>query len=512
MMPVTRRSFLGVALAVVLVFSGVVPGARPADPVRAQDDDGYTVTVVGGEDAPQTYADQTVEGFAFTNFTYRSRYPGGMEFKVTITPPDGVSVRQVVLFYTFSTGKRGRVNAELGDNPGEWIAVPYDARGLPPWHEVDAYWGVRTTDDQGVDSQPEHAIYYDATREWYRAENEDVLVYWYGMPEELGQYVLDAMAGNRQKYQDGFGMVLPYRPLSVIFPPGGDWNEYKGDETVDDTEFGHTGTIIAQAGSTIQRVRTLEPASIRADCIWNPTDPTVEFQMNQAASTTTHEVAHLYQQEIGVAGPGWWLEGQATFFETFEEYPVHDRLRTLAKMRDGDLPSFQGDGPGGGPFTVAEDGCTHLMYDMGASFMRWLVAEHGGMDTYLGIVNEMARAIPLEQALETVTGMTFLELENEWRAFLGVGEVPLDVLDPAAALDDPIEPFFAEGESVTLPAAPFQSPIYNYPTTTSIADAMCFGNMPVTILNAGSDGVMNWYEVDCMGMIGWMNQGQLVAQ
>jgi len=77
------------------------------------------------------------------------------------------------------------------------------------------------------------------------------------------------MAQNRENYIAGFGDILPYRPMAVIFPPGPDWNEYRGDSSIDDTEFGFTGTIIAEAASTIQRVRTLEPAEIRKDCIWN---------------------------------------------------------------------------------------------------------------------------------------------------------------------------------------------------------------------------------------------------
>src|SRR5690606_1542648 len=136
------------------------------------------------------------------------------------------------------------------------------------------------------------------------------------------------------------------------------------------------GTIIPEAGSTIQRMRTADPAAIRESCIWNPENPTLEFQLEDVASTTSHEVAHLYQQERGVSGPTWWVEGQARFFETHDEYPIDERLRTLAQMRNGDFPSFQGDGPGGGALSAAEDGCTHLIYDMGASFMRWIAANH----------------------------------------------------------------------------------------------------------------------------------------
>jgi hypothetical protein len=500
--------WLALVIALVLVTGAV---GAPATVTQAQDGGEYTYSVVGGVDLMRTYPDHTVDGFEFTNLTYHSNYPRGLEFRATITPPEGVTYNQVMLVYTFSTGKRSRMPARPGDAPNEWVAIPYEGLGLPPWHEMDVVWGVRGADGLSVDSEPLHAVYYDASREWFRAESEDVIVYWFGMPEELGRYVIEAMAGNREKYLQGFGELLPFRPTAVIFPPGPSWNEYKGEASIDDTDFGFTGTIIPEAGSTIQRVRTLEPAAIRADCIWNPAEPTLEFQLSQAASTTVHEVAHLYQHEVGVSGPSWWVEGQATFFETFDEYPVHDRLSTLYTLMDRPFPTLQGDGPGGGALTVAEDGCTHLMYDMGSSFMRWIAEAHGGLDTYRAIVDEMALGYPLAEALETATGLTFLELENEWRAFLGIPPVPAEQLDPGLALDEPVEPYFAVGEEVTTPAMPFQTPMYGAPSEKSVADAACFASTAVTVLRAGNDGTVNWYEVDCMGMVGWMNHGQLVG-
>jgi hypothetical protein len=504
-----RRVFFVIVL-VALAFP--TPGLFPdVMHLQAQGDE-YVYTIVGGKEEPQTYEDQTVDGFSFINFTYRSLYPDGLEFRVTITPPEEVTYDQVILFYTFSTGKRGRIAAQQGDNPNEWVAVPYQGRGLPPWHEVNAFWGVRGPNDLSLESNPVHAVYYDASREWFRTENEDVLVYWYGMPEELGRYVLEAMGGNREKYHQGFGEPLPYRPMAVIFPPGPDWTEYRGDSSIDDTDFGFTGTIISEAGSTIQRVRTLVPAAIRKDCIWNPVNPDVEYQMQMAASTVVHEVAHLYQQEVGVSGPTWWVEGQATFFETFEEYPVHERLSTLAGLMNDPFPTFQGEGPGGGALSAAEDGCTHLIYDMGSSFMKWLADTHGGLVTYRTIVQEMASGALLSEALETATGLTLLDLENEWRTFLGIPPIAPEQLDPGLALDPLVEPYFELGEQITVPATTFQQPLYGRPTRSSAASGACFANMTLTIVRGGNDGTVNWYEVDCMGIEGWISQAELPQQ
>jgi hypothetical protein len=124
---------------------------------------------------------------------------------------------------------------------------------------------------------------------------------------------------------------------------------------------------------------------------------------------------------------------------------------------------------------------------------------------YRQIVEEMRQGHTLEVSLESVTGKTLLDLENEWRAFLGQPEVPVDLIDPGAALAEPAQPFFAVGESVTTPATAFQILLYSRPTETSAASGSCFANTTVTVLQAGSDGTVNWYEVDCMGQTGWIS-------
>lgn len=163
-----QRTWFAAVVALALLMGAL--------PVTAQGDD-FRYTVVGGKDEAQSYPDQQVNGYSFTGLSFRSRYPAGLEFRALITPPDGTTIERVILYYTFATGKGGRITARPGDAPDEWIAIPYEGRGLPPWHEVDARWVVRGTPTD-AETAPLHAIYYDPTREWYRAESENILVYW----------------------------------------------------------------------------------------------------------------------------------------------------------------------------------------------------------------------------------------------------------------------------------------------------------------------------------------------
>jgi hypothetical protein len=63
-----------------------------------------------------------------------------------------------------------------------------------------------------------------------------------------------------------------------------------------------------------------------------------------------------------------------------------------------------------------------------------------------------------------------------------------------------------------VPATTFQQPLYGRPTRSSAASGACFANMTLTIVRGGNDGTVNWYEVDCMGIEGWISQAELPQQ
>lgn len=68
------------------------------------DDLEYTIEeVVASADALE-FSDQEVDGFSFTNMSYVSRYPQGLDWKVTITPPEDEEIIAVTLFYEFAGG------------------------------------------------------------------------------------------------------------------------------------------------------------------------------------------------------------------------------------------------------------------------------------------------------------------------------------------------------------------------------------------------------------------------
>lgn len=427
---VLGSGLLLVVLVIAVIAGSAVPGHRslaqnellPTSTfLPVPDDFTFSLEQVHMTDDPITFPDQEVDGFSFANSTYITRYPLGLDFTITITPPEDVEILSVNLVYRFPAGSQGRVRAQNNpENENIWQAIPYDTRGLAPWMPMSIFWRVAYGETGVAETTPVDVIYIDHTREWWRAESEDVIVYWFDFPESLGQVVMEAFVHVRDRFRQGFGDLLPFKPTVIIFPPGDVMGEWQAGGQINPRT---TGQANNETYSAVLRVRGLEIEELRKDCVWNE-ERDLDWQMRFAASVATHEVAHLYQYAFfnGI-GPAWWIEGQATFFE-IDMGPVDQRLRRLAGLGE-DLSTLQGSGPSGMVSTAASDGCTHLGYEMGASFINWLVNSYGGFDTHLRIVELMDSNTGLPEALEIATGVPFSELERQWRSYIGVAADPV---------------------------------------------------------------------------------------
>jgi hypothetical protein len=399
------------------------------------DDFAFTVERINLTDDPILFDNQEIDGFSITDFTYVTQYPEGLDFTVNITPPDeDTEIASVTLLYKFVAGTQGRTRASLTED-NLWQAIPFDTRGLAPWLDMEVSWRVSYGAEGVFETEPVTVQYIDHTREWWRAESDDVILYWFDFPEEFGQVVVEAFAHVRDRYIQGFGGLLPFKPTVVIFPPGDSLGEWQAGGQVNPRT---TGQAQSETYSATLRVRGLEIEEIRKDCIWNE-ERDLEWQMRYSASVATHEVAHLYQFAFGSRGPAWWIEGEATFFE-LEIGPVDQRLQNLATMGE-DLSTLQGLGPSGQVGTPAIDGCTHLGYDMGASFINWLVSTQGGFETHRQIVDLLSRNVTLPNAIEQVIGVDFLTLERQWREYIGLNPDPFIPTQPAMQFPPTVTPF-----------------------------------------------------------------------
>ncbi len=400
MSPVRKPMILvGVALAAVMAV--VLLGAA-STPALAQDS-GATFTV--GETAIE------------------SQYPRGMTFTVEASSDAG-DITRAVLFIEMRPGTRERANADLNLEDGTWVAALWDTGGQPPWIDFDYTWLLTDSAGNTFETEPAYAIYEDHTREWFHVDTDDITLHWFGFPEEFGEMMAESMAVMREQFDEGWGRYLTYKPIAIFFPSGNVWDEFQaGGSNPGAAGFTNNGW-----GYSVQRFASETPPDFLMECVqrWGyPTERPMEWRMQRGVTTIVHEVTHMHQSDFRLSAPNWWREGQADYFAglTGLDSDPTNRLTNLLSVTN-DLPTLQGQGPDLALSVMAADSCNGLGYDIGNHFIGWLMANYGGLETHLAIVEAMP-GNGLQNALLEVTGKTLLELENEWRATWGLAPVAL---------------------------------------------------------------------------------------
>lgn len=470
----------------------------------------YMLTVVGGVAETLTFDHGELDGFTLGETTASTEYPRGMVFTINPTSATG-EIQDVILFIRFVHGSGNRVVAEWDDGAGAWVAHPWQTgEGQPAWTYFEFYWRVRDTSGASVDTEPIAIDYADPTREWFRMESDLVVLYWYGFgeddPDAIAQRMADSMAATQERREQGFGRALSYKPVAVVYPSDEALAEIYGSGVSNDRVAGFTSSDL---GMSVQVLRGTELVPGNENCIYalQPDEWTMERRIETVYSTTTHEVVHLYQYDIlgGPLGPLWWTEGQPEWHSIAPG--LYDRrLRHLGTLQD--IPSLS---TSVGSNLTQADGCYALAYDVGPSFINYLVTYYGGIDTHRQIAELMRTGPTVYKAVEQVTGKPFFDIENEWRAYLGLEPLTLADVDPAAALEPFEDNLIAVGDTITLPASPMMSPLAEKPGPKSLSGGQCFANTPVTVLNMGMLDGVPYYQIDCMGMTGWVTRDQLVG-
>ena len=472
----------------------------------------YTLDIVGGKDVTLEIDGATIDGITVGTTFVRSTYPdGGMIFAADITSENG-AVTEVKAIGSVPSGTTERGDAALDTETGQWVAELFPAsNNMLPWRDFEFQW--RVTDESGeqilTDSVP--LDYWDPTRQWYRLENDYMVMYWFGVdevdPEYIARSTTEVMQITEEMRRQAFGFELDYKPIAIVYGTRDATAETIG------TPMLMSGLAGLTPGMTLQTFGARDDAWFerQADCIHvTPREEqTQQYLVDRAInSTIPHEITHLYQAETGVGGPNWWPEGQATYFtigQGIYDIGANERIRQLAQYQD--LNSL--DGNSLGTLTFEKDGCYAVGYDAGTSFIDFLVENYGGLDAQRAIMESMESGMVLSEALEAVTGKTFLELENEWRAIYGYRALTPEDLDPALRLTDAIAPVYVEGDVFDVPG-PLPLALNRDPGPQALpAGAGCLAGTQVTVLRVGSIDGVNYYEVDCLGITGWLPEEKI---
>jgi hypothetical protein len=400
-------------------------------PALAQSNATPTATPFGDEWYTQTtdwdlpyYRPGTSEGDAtwtVNESDINSYYPDGFGFSTYVSSDKGEIVQASVI-WSHVPGELTRRDATIDPATG-YVQLRWNPgfdESLPPWVAINFYWSF--ADSAGNRYRTNWILgneYADLRNTWERVESDDVIVFIQsGLPEDILDLTVDAVAQQKDTYFAAWGEPLPYKPRVILFATTYDFQEWRGG-------FGGDAVIGQTSddwGATVQVI---------AD----------EDSFDLAYGTVLHEIGHLYQFHYvpnGFPAGSWFTEGNATFFEISQQYDYEDRVRDLAKSDE--LPILlQGDGPLS--FIEGPDGIGRLGYDIGYTFFKWLV-ENYGMEAHRQLMQELGVGIPRNEALEKVTGLTIVQMETEWREWLGA-DGPAPTLIPTQAYQFPptVTPF-----------------------------------------------------------------------
>ncbi|MBN1679758.1 MAG: hypothetical protein JW966_05665 [Anaerolineae bacterium] len=396
-----RRVTVGVGL-VVMLFSVVGLGVWNRSMPRV---DAYDVSSVMIERLRQNQAEWTV-----ASATFQSAYPNGFIFEIDASSSGGAIVSAQVEWVhravtrtdlpNFVRRADGEIDPETGLITAVW--TPRGATAVPPWVGVRYHWVLRDEAGNEFETEEAFAEYEDVSRQWIRAESDEVIVFSTGLSPDVGELVVQAMAYQRQKYVDGWGEQLPYRPRVILFGDFDTWLEW---------QVGHqdtTGLGVVAVGMT--------------SGVWGGTVQVVfGSEEEMAYGTVLHEVEHMYQQEYLAKRlsftPGWFIEGDATFYQEEDMSFAVNYVQNL--VRNDDLPVLlQGDGP-----TTGGEDALHGYY-MGYMFFKW-VDENWGIEAHREIMDLLAQNLPFFDVLEQVIGLDVMTMESQWRVWLGASpDVP----------------------------------------------------------------------------------------
>lgn len=341
-----------------------------------------------------------------------SRYPEGVEYVFRATSSAG-DVERVQVVTSTRDGIRNSARLEWDEERQAF--VHFDRMYSPPWIEIN--YRFRASDSAGnlLETTEVAAEYADKTRKWLRRENDDIIVLMFGARESLADDLFTSAAQAYVVLEKAFGYELDYKPYVVVMPDQTsfqEWQEYPDPYLA--------GQTLSARGYTIQTLQWGEDDLIDA--------------------TVPHELAHIFQGFIAEARdiPAWFTEGNASFFEPIPQYDYEQRVRDVATSAD--IPTLQSDISTEYP---GPDGRNRWVYDVGFSFMNYWISAYGWESHQ--IFWQAQTTQDFQTAMELATGVSFTELENEWRAYIGAPGAAPTLIPSPTLLPFPTAPGMSTG-------------------------------------------------------------------
>lgn len=322
-------------------------------------------------------------------------YPTAVNFQLQLDP--SITITDAVLTYdveqTSCLDVKATVPVEVNGPVLEWQWAMIRSGNPPPG--VKLLWEWQVTDDKGqtYSTPPQSFTFVDERFPWKTVSQDNITLHWYA-GEDVGPLLLESAVAGLILLERDLGIELQEEVTFYIYGSSADMQD-----AVLYIQDWAGGVAFPEYNTILMGV----PPHIAED--WG-------------RRTIRHELAHLVvgkfgQSCVGGHRPTWLEEGLAMYAEG---EPSGDVTSDLEQATTDN--SFVPLRSLNGPFPAHGDDAGNA-YSQSYSMIKFLREEYGQQDLQ-ALILLLAQGEGYDDALEKVYGSNIDELEQEWRAWMGI--------------------------------------------------------------------------------------------
>lgn len=358
-----------------------------------------TITILLGFITGYTAAQEAIQ---VTGSDWNADFRDHLTF--TIRAESEAEIVEAQLFYRI-VGRPATSRNEADFTPGPSISAEFvidqtrPENYLPPGTELEYWWKLVDAEGNEAKTDRETLLYLDDRYEWQTLKNERLTLYWYEGGDDFGQALFERanLALDTLEADVGVGLEDPIKVF--IYASHND---------------------LLGAISTSAQEWTGGQAFTRYGVVVIGIAPS---QLEWGLDAMTHEMTHLviHQATENPYGdlPRWLDEGIAVYNENqdeldddfrpiFERAVKNDELMTLRTLSS--------------PFP-SDPMAANLAYGQSGAVVKFIIDSYG-TDVMSNLLDIFSEGAIYDEALEEALGMDTDQLDNAFRASLGLDPLP----------------------------------------------------------------------------------------
>ena len=343
--------------------------------------------------------------------SHQGRFGQEIVFRLVVESDSAI---QRVALYRQLDGEKVRVRAELSFSPGRRVEAEHiwemEPGELRPGVNISYWWLVQDAAGRSLDVPPMSFVYADDRFEWQGLSDGLIRLWYYGRESRRAQEILAAAVEAAERIEGHIGISLE-KPVAIyVYESRSDMLPAlaQRDQTYDE----RTVTLGLSTGGD-----TLLLLGSHADVL----------------QTTAHEMSHII---VGASTenpytdlPRWLDEGLAMYAEG--ALPSDNAKALDRAIRRDELISVRSLSA-----YVGDASLVDLYYGEAYSLIAFMLDTYG-QEKVAELLDVLEDGTLPEDALNRVYGFGLDELDNQWRASLGLGPRSAEPADePARAARD----------------------------------------------------------------------------